>query len=440
MSHIHDEDDVHPSFPKAKPGQEGHMTIGYAANGYSVMLPLELLDYINNDPYLEKQVDALAELVAKIEGETGKSFDRPLMLTSSSRTLAFSTAMVDGEGYKQMFGKHAKRMDQHKHDKSGYKAMLQVPLIALTKDSPLSMRDLEGIITHELGHAATRDVLKMNSETMLWFESLGKMEATRQYVLENPEITAAATAAIGGNDAYVKQVEALFGKVGGVLNAMLDAAAPEGKKISPESLLDRYYLDPAFMDKLREASQIGTGKTLREFNALHDTAVGVICAGIKDSIGKSKPFNRVPSPFEHIELGEETPAPHLAVLQRLQEYDLRSNHAREFMADDLATRHHPAPTTYLNKLTEIDGPAGDSHSHPGTASRVQRADWLDNIRIGLLEKNGEIDEAAATKITNSAMQKRRDLIDQRREQQGEFIRRLQEQAEKVSKQGASFFR
>lgn len=366
---------------------EQGMTIGQAANGLEICLPAYCVKFINDDPFLEQQVDAMAEMVLDVEQRTGKSFDRPLFLTDTPSTLAFATGMASQEDLSNMFPPEMlEELNKGKseEEKEQYHTLLHLPLVSLMEDSPLSMKDIEGIVLHELGHAATKDVVKMRNDTLLWDESLQKIDKMCVFVMGAPEMTEGITAKMGGNEAFLAEADRLFEKIDNEITDCMKMAA-EGNLVSPEHLLDHLYHNPEFMERFDTLAKIGTGDTLKDFTELHDTTVDLLCETIKEGV-------LVPQ-------GVAATHMHMDVIGKLQSFGQVNSHANEFLADDFATRNHPTPTSYLEKLPD----GGASESHPATYRRVERASTLDQERITQLVENDEIDEEKATKHTNEEM-------------------------------------
>lgn len=385
-------------------GKEG-MALARTDNGVELCLPAFMVDMINKDEALQEKVDALGEMVADVEERTGKQFDRPVFLTAAPSNLAFATGMATEENLREMFGDYADELSKGKTEQemAEYHTLLHIPLMALMPDSHLTMEDIEGIVLHELGHAATKNELQQKSEVMLWRESLAKIDNMCMLVQQLPEMTEDITKPMGGNDAYLEQAVRLFGRVDKLLGAIMTEASSDGKTISSEDILDKLG-EPAFCKKFDELAKLGTGDTLKEFDQFHDTTVHLLCESIKQGLGF------VP--------GMASSQASAQVMQKLGMFDIVLNHSSEFTADDFATRHDPRAGDSLRKLPD----SGPSESHPATGLRIKRADTLDDKRIESLVEHGQVDEQGAVKATNQTMREHKnDYLQQARERAGRNI-------------------
>jgi hypothetical protein len=428
--------------PKLEPGKTP-LTIGNTQNGVSICLPAPYVEAINNSPYLEAQVDAFGEMVVEVENRTGKQFARPVMLNAEESPLAFATMLADRKDIEAQFGKELFRelnKGRLEEDKKAYVPLLTFPLTALLEDSSFDMKIIEGIVMHELGHAASRDVLKLEADTMLWQESLMKISEMCQLVEQMPELAAPITKQMGGNEAYLAQADTLFEKINGELTQLMAMSAVDGH-LSAESMLDHVYYDRDFMQQYKTLASLGTGKTLKEFEPLHDATVDLICGMIRDVDYQPESLVklRTDKPKMNFRPIEEAHPAHAAAINRFSGFHQIANHTGEYLADDFATRHHAAPTSYLEALP----PHGSGETHPATSRRVQRADILDTHRIALLEAEGAIDEELATKLTNEATRPQPRPAPSL-EMQKKFVEALEkeaqkaEAAEKEARRGESF--
>lgn len=417
--------------PELADGEKGQVSIGFTNNGVAICLPASYVDAINDSPYLEQQVEDFGTMVEAIEKRTGKHFARPVMLHAGDNPLAFATSMTDRGSLEDVFGKDTvKKLNPNlSKDKKASAPLLNFPIAALLEDSPFDMKIIEGIVLHELGHAATHDVLKYEGDTMLWHESLAKISQICQFVTKHPEIAAPVTQKMGGNAAYLEKADELFTRIDTEVSELMQMYASDGK-ISAESMLDHLYYDAEFMERYKTVANLGTGKTLKEFHQLHDTTVDLACTMFKEFNLSPEGFVKLSNkPYLTFDPIEKANPEHAATLNQFGGFQLIANHAGEFLADDFATRNHSAPTSYLSALPNH----GSSHSHPAPARRVNRADVLDTTRIGQLVEDGAIDEEAATKHTN-AVTRPQPKPKPDMSQQKAFLEALL----KTSKQGESF--
>lgn len=413
---------------------EGRYAVAKAENGLQFMLPPAYLEYVLKDQALNDKIEELAERIINIEETTGKKFDRPVFLTASQSHLGFSTGLIPRKQMREMFGKKAARdlkQGISTGDSKEDYAVLNVPLVSLMENSPLSMDDIGGIIMHELGHAASRDSISLQRQGALWFESLQKIDQMCILVQAKPELTAHITEEIGGNEAFLQEAEKLFRKVSGEFQKLVDTASTKHGSFdvfSSETVLDHLYHDETFMAQYDKVAKLGTGDTMAEFDKLHDVTVNLLCEGIKKHV--------------KIQNGLVSSPERGRMFQTFNALTQHFNHAHEFFADDFATRNHKSPTSYLNKLT----PHGDGDSHPATKRRVMRADKLDDERVGQLVEHETIDEHGATKATNEYMVTIGNRQYERGEQlaqmkaQRELIKSKQKAAQNTEKGGISSFR
>lgn len=336
--------------------EEKSYTLFKAANGLDFLMSPATRSLMQDDAKLAHRLEETAETIARVETKMQTRFDRPVFLLDSD-DWHFGTVIGPTNDVKSYLKLNQQDGDSLLgNDTAALKSVLQLPLFALKDDSPHAHTHLETAIAHELGHAVNKRIS----------DSLTELEILSEEI---------ATTTSGD----------WFNKANGKLQALFDAAprATNGE-ITPESLLEGFRQNGAFMDALHGCNDLNESPLMKMMFSF---------------MGES----------ENTKIEGESRA---QLLDSVHSLIKNLNHALEYSSDDFALRHNPEGTKQANdKLMEAANPSYDNFSHPASDTRVVRIGLLDETRQKLQAENGTIDEDAALKHTNHAMGNVRDATE-----------------------------
>lgn len=315
----------------------------------------------------------IAQQAKECETRSGVAFDNPIFILDSDSIYAFRTQMAAGNDGKPL-------------------AMLQVPIAALEAEPPMDRQVVEGILAHELGHAAQKEQSNQLSDVFFWKQPLNNILASSVILRENPGHFKEITAAVGGEESYLEKADALFAQVKDGLKDFLGKTTNNGQANSAEAIIDTLATDAGLKPLLAKAARFGNDHAPADFDALDEAAGNIIQTAFKNGL----------TPQNFVVSKENAPEAQVNFLKLLNGLHGNVKHAQEYMADDFSAQHATSPVKYLQQL-KADLGETESYSHPKISLRIERADRLDTCRITMLDTTGEINEAAAVKRVNREM-------------------------------------
>lgn len=343
--------------------------------GMQFAFPKSLHARLAGNPESLQTLVGIATQAKELESKTGAAFNDLILINDSDFKYGFSTQMA---------------VDQE--DKA--QAYLSIPVAALEATPAMDKPTIEGILAHELGHAAQKEQSRDLRGVFFWAAPLTDILASAVVLRQNPGVFKELTAPAGGEEAFLEKVDSLFAQVQDGLKDFLAKTTTNGEANSPEKLIDALATDKHFAPILKKAANFGNDNPALDYEVLNDAADPIVQAAYKQGLIDS-----------NLEISKETaPEEQVNLLKLLNGLRQNVNHAQEYMADDFATQHVGNPISHLKRL-HTDIGEFDSDSHPRISLRIERADRLDTCRITMLDTTSEINEAAAVKRVNREMEK-----------------------------------